>query len=145
MSEINVTPLVDVMLVMLIVFMITAPLLTAGVEVDLPRTEARAISGQDEPLTVSVTAEGRIFIQETAVELGDLAARLAAVAGRNPDLRVFVRGDRAIDYGRVMGVVGAIHAAGYERVALITDSETSYFAPSATDTASDRSDGEGRR
>ncbi len=123
MSEINVTPLVDVMLVLLVVFMITAPLLTAGVEVDLPETGAAPVTGQDEPITVSVDAAGTVYVQTEPVELASLAARLAAVSNRNPDLRVFVRGDKAIDYGRVMAVVGAVHAAGFKRVALITDAE----------------------
>lgn len=121
MSEINVTPMVDVMLVLLIIFMVTAPLLTSGVEVDLPEAGSTAIKGEDEPLAVSVNAQGSIFVQDTEVTLETLAPRLAAVSGRNEDLRIFVRGDRAIDYGRVMQVVGAINAAGYRKVALITD------------------------
>jgi biopolymer transport protein TolR len=121
MSEINVTPMVDVMLVLLIIFMVTAPLLTSGVEVDLPDAVSTAIKGDDEPLAVSVNAQGSIFVQDTEVTLETLAPRLAAVSGHNEDLRIFVRGDRAIDYGRVMQVVGAINAAGYRKVALITD------------------------
>jgi biopolymer transport protein TolR len=121
MSEINVTPMVDVMLVLLIIFMVTAPLLTSGVEVDLPEATSAAIKGEDEPLAVSVNAQGSIFVQDTEVTLETLAARLAAVSDRNEDLRIFVRGDRAIDYGRVMQVVGAINAAGYRKVALLTD------------------------
>ena len=121
MSEINVTPMVDVMLVLLIIFMVTAPLLTSGVEVDLPDAVSTEITGEDEPLAVSVNAQGSIFVQDTEVTLETLAPRLAAVSGRNEDLRIFVRGDRAIDYGRVMQVVGAINAAGYRKVALITD------------------------
>ena len=122
MSEINVTPFVDVMLVLLVVFMITAPLLTAGVPVDLPRTEASRFVGQDEPLVVTVAADGKIFLQETEIEPGRLAARLAAIAGRRADVRIFVRGDRSIPYGRVMEVMGRINAAGFDRVALITES-----------------------
>jgi biopolymer transport protein TolR len=121
MSEINVTPMVDVMLVLLIIFMVTAPLLTSGVEVDLPEATSAAIKGEDEPLAVSVNAQGSIFVQDTEVTLETLAARLAAVSDRNEDLRIFVRGDRAIDYGRVMQVVGTINAAGYRKVALLTD------------------------
>jgi biopolymer transport protein TolR len=121
MSEINVTPMVDVMLVLLIIFMVTAPLLTSGVEVDLPDAASAAIKGDDEPLAVSVNAQGSIFVQDTEVTLETLASRLAAVGGRNEDLRIFVRGDRGIEYGRVMQVVGAINAAGYRKVALITD------------------------
>ncbi len=121
MNEINVTPMVDVMLVLLIIFMVTAPLLTAGVEVDLPKTEAAPLPGTDEPLVVSVDAAGQVYLQETVVDLQSLPAQMQAVAGANPDLRVFVRGDRAIDYGRVMAVVGTLQAAGYRRVALITE------------------------
>jgi biopolymer transport protein TolR len=120
MSEINVTPLVDVMLVLLVIFMITAPLMTSGVQVDLPATKAAAIQGQDEPVAVTVNREGRIFIGDTEVTLQTLALRLQAVAGNNPEMRVFVRGDQAIDYGRVMAVVGTIHTAGFRKVALLT-------------------------
>lgn len=120
MSEINVTPFVDVMLVLLIIFMVTAPLLTVGVEVDLPKTKAGAISGQDEPLAVSVDSEGRIFVQDTEVDLDQLVPRLAAVSNNNPDVRIFVRGDASVGYGRVMDVMGSLNAAGFQRVALIT-------------------------
>ncbi len=119
MSDINVTPFVDVMLVLLIIFMVTAPLLTVGVQVDLPETKAGAVSGQDEPLAVSVDAGGQIYIQDTAVDLDTLVPRLHAITGNNPDIRIFVRGDKAINYGRVMAVMGQINAAGYRRVALI--------------------------
>lgn len=122
MSEINVTPFVDVMLVLLVVFMITAPLLTAGVPVDLPRTEASRFVGQDEPLVVTVAADGKVFLQETEIEPGQLAARLAAITGHRDDVRIFVRGDRSIPYGRVMEVMGRVNAAGFDRVALITES-----------------------
>ena len=121
MSEINVTPMVDVMLVLLIIFMVTAPLLTSGVEVDLPDAASSAIRDEDEPLTVSVNAQGGIFVQDTEVSLETLAPRLAAAIGHDKDVRIFVRGDKAIDYGRVMQVVGAINAAGYRKVALLTD------------------------
>ena len=121
MSDINVTPMVDVMLVLLVIFMVTAPLLTVGVQVDLPKTEASSLPGQDEPLTVTVDAEGRIFLQETEVDLESLAPRLAAITGNNPEARIFVRGDRTIHYGRVMEVMGTVNAAGYQRVALVTE------------------------
>ncbi|MDH5187976.1 MAG: protein TolR [Rhodospirillaceae bacterium] len=120
MSEINVTPFVDVMLVLLIIFMVTAPLLTVGVEVDLPKTKAGAISGQDEPLAISIDNEGKIFVQDTEVELGAMTARLQAVSENNPDVRIFVRGDASVDYGRIMQVMGTLNAAGFSRVALIT-------------------------
>ena len=120
MSEINVTPLVDVMLVLLVIFMITAPLLTAGVQVDLPKTRAAAVQGQDEPVSVTIDRRGRIFVQETEVTLDALAPRLAAITENNHDVRVFVRGDQGIPYGQVMSVIGAVHAAGFTKVALLT-------------------------
>ncbi len=121
MAEINVTPFVDVMLVLLVVFMVTAPLLTVGVKVDLPRTDSPLIQGQDEPLAVSVDASGQIFVQDTAVEITELAPRLVAITANKPDTRIFVRGDKAIDYGRVMEVMGTLNVAGFTKVALITE------------------------
>ncbi len=121
MSEINVTPLVDVMLVLLVVFMITAPLLTVGVPVDLPQADAPVITGQDEPLVVTVDATGKLYLQETVVALDKLVARLAAVTENRKETRIFVRGDRTIAYGKVMEVMGLINLAGYSRVALITE------------------------
>jgi len=121
MSEINVTPMVDVMLVLLIIFMVTAPLLTVGVQVDLPQTRAAVIPGKDEPISVSVNREGKIFIQDTEVELAALGARLAAIVGNNPEARIFVRGDKGINYGRVMETMGAINAAGFSKVALVSE------------------------
>jgi biopolymer transport protein TolR len=120
MVEINMTPLVDVMLVLLIVFMITAPLLSAGVSVDLPEVDSAPLPGQDEPLSVSIDAKGEVFLQDTVVTVEQLGPRLQAVTGRNPDARIFVRGDRAIDYGQVMAVVSAINQAGFSKVALLT-------------------------
>jgi biopolymer transport protein TolR len=124
MAEINVTPFVDVMLVLLIVFMVTAPLLTVGVTVDLPETASSPLPGQDEPLTVSVSREGTVFLQDSEIDLPDLGPRLLAITERRPDTRIFVRGDKVIDYGRVMEVVGAIHSAGFTKVALVTEFET---------------------
>ena len=121
MSDINVTPFVDVMLVLLVIFMVTAPLLTVGVELDLPKTKAGPIKGQDEPLAVSVDADGKVFIQDTEVDLETLAPRLLAITGENPDVRIFIRGDKAIDYGRVMRVMGVINSAGFTKVALVTE------------------------
>jgi biopolymer transport protein TolR len=129
MGEINVTPFVDVMLVLLIVFMVTAPLLTVGVTVDLPETSAAPLPGQDEPLSVSVDRAGAIFLQDSAIALEELGPRLHAITERNPDARIFVRGDKVIDYGRVMEVVGAIHAAGFAKVALVTDLDREARAP----------------
>ena len=121
MSEINVTPLVDVMLVLLVVFMITAPLLTVGVPVDLPKTKASQMVGQDEPLVVSVNAKGEVWLQETKIGLENMVPRLKAITENNKDTRIFVRGDRAINYGRVMEVMGLVNQAGFNRVALITE------------------------
>jgi biopolymer transport protein TolR len=123
LAEINVTPFVDVMLVLLIVFMVTAPLLTVGVQVDLPKTKASAIPGADEPLTITVDGEGRLFLQETEVPLDTLVPRLNAIteARKETAPRIFIRGDKTIGYGRIMEVMGTINAAGYRRVALITE------------------------
>ncbi len=121
MAEINVTPFVDVMLVLLIVFMITAPLLTVGVTVDLPETSAPVLAGQDEPLAVTVKADGEIFLQETEIDIKELIPRLIAITRNKPDTRIFVRGDRAIAYGRVMEVMGTLNEAGFARVALVTE------------------------
>ncbi|MEZ5905100.1 MAG: protein TolR [Geminicoccaceae bacterium] len=121
MGEINVTPFVDVMLVLLIVFMVTAPMLTMGVSVDLPRADSSPMPGQDEPLSVSIDASGAIYLQETAIELDQLAPRLLAITEQNAEARIFVRGDRAIDYGRVMAVIGNLNRAGFTKVALLTE------------------------
>lgn len=120
MSEINVTPFVDVMLVLLVVFMVTAPLLTVGVQIDLPKTKAGVVQGQDEPLAISIDDKGRLFLQETEIELENLVPRLIAISENKPDIRIFVRGDQSIPYGRVMQVMGTINGAGFSRVALIT-------------------------
>jgi biopolymer transport protein TolR len=119
MSEINVTPFVDVMLVLLIVFMVTAPLMTVGVPVDLPKTKAAMITDTEEPLVISVDAEGVIYVQDTPVPLEKLAARLIAITGSNPEIRIFVRGDKSIDYGTVLTVMGLVNAAGFKKVSLL--------------------------
>lgn len=121
MSDINVTPFVDVMLVLLIVFMVTAPLLTVGVPVDLPQTNADPITSPEEPLVISINASGKIFIQETEVTAEELVARLNAITGANADQRIYVRGDRSIDYGTVMQIMGLINQAGYRKVALLAE------------------------
>ena len=121
MSEINVTPMVDVMLVLLVVFMITAPLLTVGVPVDLPKANSPVIAGQDEPLVVTLDATGKLYLQETVVALDKLVARLAAVTEARKETRIFVRGDRRIAYGKVMEVMSRVNVAGFTRVALITE------------------------
>lgn len=121
MSDINVTPFVDVMLVLLIVFMVTAPLMTVGISVDLPETEASSINEKTEPLTVSVNKEGKIYLQETEVDLETLAPRLVAITGENQDTRIFVRGDQGINYGAIVQVMGSLNAAGFRKVALLAE------------------------
>jgi biopolymer transport protein TolR len=121
MAEINVTPFVDVMLVLLIVFMVTAPLLTVGVPVDLPKTRAQPLGQDREPLSVTVKRDGRIFVQNTLVSDDDLVPRLTAIAANGYDQRIFVRGDKSVDYGRVMEVMAMISAAGFTHIGLVTD------------------------
>jgi biopolymer transport protein TolR len=119
MSEINVTPMVDVMLVLLVIFMVTAPLLTVGVPVDLPKTKAKVLNESDEPLVISLTAEGKVFLQETETDLRGLVLRLRAITENKADTRIFVRGDKAVAYGRVMELMSRVASAGFSRVALI--------------------------
>jgi len=125
MSEINVTPFVDVMLVLLIVFMVSAPLLTVGVPIDLPQTKATGLEQQDqEPLAISVTNDGKVFLQDSEIALDDLVPRLKAVTearGGGANERIYVRGDQSVDYGTVMRVMGRLSGAGFGRVALITE------------------------
>ncbi len=121
MSEINVTPMVDVMLVLLVVFMVTAPLLTAGVPVDLPKTHAAQLTGQDEPLVVSIDSKGAVYLQDHPIELAQLGPRLAAITQNRKDARIFVRGDKAIAYGRIMEVMGAVNQAGFAKVSLVAE------------------------
>jgi biopolymer transport protein TolR len=121
MSEINVTPFVDVMLVLLIVFMVTAPLLTVGVPVDLPKTKAQALGQDREPLSVTVARNGKIYLQNTPIAEEDLAAKLQAISANGYDQRIFVRGDKSVDYGRVMEVMAEISAAGFTHIGLVTD------------------------
>ena len=125
MAEINVTPMVDVMLVLLIIFMVSAPLLTVGVPLDLPQTQAKTLDQDKEPLTVSVNANGQIYLQNTEIAAEELVPKLKAIteARRGAEERIFVRGDRQIDYGTVMKVMGRISAAGFRRVALVTEVE----------------------
>jgi biopolymer transport protein TolR len=129
LSEINVTPFVDVMLVLLIVFMVTAPLLTVGVPVDLPQTRAPNVSEPEEPLVVTVTRDGAIHVQETEVALAELVPLLVAVTDANPEARIYVRGDRQLAYGRVMEVMGSVTAAGFSRVALVAELPQGAAAP----------------
>ena len=120
MAEINVTPFVDVMLVLLIIFMVAAPLLTVGVPIDLPETRATALESDSEPLTVSIGSDGRIFLQDSEVTAEQLVATLQAIAAGGLNERIFVRGDRQADYGTVMRVMGRLNAAGYKRIGLVT-------------------------
>ncbi|MDD3028793.1 MAG: protein TolR [Alphaproteobacteria bacterium] len=120
-SDINVTPFVDVMLVLLVVFMVTAPMLTVAVPVDLPETQARTVNQDKDPLIVTVREDGRIYLQDKTVPFSRLAAKLRAVSGANPDVRIFVRGDKALAYGRIMEVMGAINEAGFTKVALVAE------------------------
>ena len=120
MSEINVTPFVDVMLVLLIIFMVAAPLLTTGVPVDLPKTEAAPMNSENQPLVVSVDRQGKIFIQEEEIAYDNLVAKLQAIRSTGSDARIFVRGDKDIDYGTVMRVMARISAAGFRNLGLVT-------------------------
>jgi biopolymer transport protein TolR len=128
MSEINVTPMVDVMLVLLIIFMVSAPLLTVGVPIDLPQTQAASLDAADkEPLAVSVNTKGQVFLQNSEVQLDELVPKLRAIteARGGNDERIYVRGDRSVDYGTVMRVMGRLSVAGFRRVALVTEVEQS--------------------
>ncbi len=125
MSEINVTPMVDVMLVLLIIFMVSAPLLTVGVPIDLPQTRAKSLDQDREPLTLSVSLQGQVFLQNSEIPIDDLVSKLKAVtdARGGYDERIYVRGDRKVDYGTVMRVMGRLSSAGFRRVALVTEVE----------------------
>ena len=125
MAEINVTPFVDVMLVLLIVFMVTAPLLTVGVPVDLPKTEAKLISDPQEPLVISINAQGEIYLQESQIELENLVPRLQAITENKPDTRIYLRGDQTVNYGRIMEVMARVNTAGFTQLALVTDRKKS--------------------
>ena len=120
MSEINVTPFVDVMLVLLIIFMVTAPLLTVGVQVDLPESAADSLSEDQEPLTLTINSKGEVFIQEHKVVFEKMVAKILAISNNRTDTRIYVRGDRTINYGRVLEVMGLLSGAGFSKVALIS-------------------------
>lgn len=120
-SDINITPMVDVMLVLLIIFMVTAPMLTTGVPIDLPDSNAKALPGSDEPLSISIDAKGKVYLQEDEVPLNKLAAKLEAISGENKDIRIFVRADKRVDYGQVMRTMGEVSQAGFSKVALVTE------------------------
>ena len=120
MSEINVTPFVDVMLVLLIVFMVTAPLLTVGIPVDLPKVKASALTDQKDPLEITVKIGGEIYLGESKVEVDNLIPRLNAITQLNKEARIYVRGDRVVAYGRIMEIMSLVNSAGYVKVALVT-------------------------
>ena len=130
LSEINVTPMVDVMLVLLVIFMVTAPLMTSGVDVDLPKTDAKPLNQDAEPITVSINAKGEIYLGDSEVMLPELVTKLQAMAQNNPERRIFVRGDKAINYGLVVQVMGTITQGGFTKVALLAE-QPSLPAPGA--------------
>ena len=125
LAEINVTPMVDVMLVLLVIFMVTAPLLTVGVPLDLPQTQAKSLDQDKEPLTVSVNTKGEVYLQNSEIKIDELVPRLKAIAEARggSDERIYVRGDKTVDYGTVMKVMGRLSAAGFKKVALVTEVE----------------------
>ena len=120
MSEINVTPFVDVMLVLLIIFMVTAPLLTVGVQVDLPESNADSLQSDNEPLELTISKDGNIYIQETEINIKELIPKLIAITDNRLDTKIYVRGDEVINYGKVMRVLGELSGSGFSKVALIT-------------------------
>ena len=120
MSEINVTPFVDVMLVLLIVFMVTAPLLTVGIPVDLPKVKASALTDQKDPIEITIKLDGTLYLGESEVEVENLIPRLNAITDQNNEARIYVRGDRVVAYGRIMEIMSLINSAGYIKVALVT-------------------------
>ncbi len=130
MAEINVTPMVDVMLVLLIIFMVAAPLMTSGVTVDLPKASAAPISQDSEPLTITVNAEGKIYLQDTELQVTELAPKLAAISDNKLDRRIFVRGDKGVPYGRIMEVMATITQSGFTKVALLAE-QTQGTTPTA--------------
>jgi len=125
MSDINVTPMVDVMLVLLIIFMVSAPLLTVGVPIDLPQSQAKSLDQDREPLALSVNVEGKVFLQNTEIPIDELVSKMRAIteARGGLDERIYVRGDRRVDYGKMMQIMGRLSGAGFRRVALVTDVE----------------------
>ena len=120
MSEINVTPMVDVMLVLLIIFMVAAPMLTVGVPIDLPDTQAKAMNADTQPITVSVNQAGKIYLQETEIPIEEIVAKLQAISKTGYEERIFIRGDKSADYGTVMKVMARISAAGYKNIGLVS-------------------------
>lgn len=132
LSEINVTPFVDVMLVLLIVFMVTAPLLTVGVPVELPRTEAKQLESETDPLSITIRADGTIYLQETVIPAEEIVARMRAISREGYDRRVFIRADATADYGLVADVMARLSAAGFRNLGLVTDTRESPRRPAPT-------------
>ena len=123
MSDINVTPMIDVMCVLLIVFMVTAPMMTAGIPVDLPKTQAKTQSrDESEPLIITIDKDNKLYVQETEVPMNALVERLKSITAQNPEQRIFIRGDQTLNYGKVMQIMGQLTAAGFNRVALVAES-----------------------
>ena len=120
MSEINVTPFVDVMLVLLIVFMVTAPLLTVGIPVDLPKAKSNALTDIKDPLEITIKIDGQVYLGESLVKVENLIPRLNAITNQNTETRIYLRGDRIVAYGRIMEIMSMINIAGYNKVALVT-------------------------
>ena len=120
MSEINVTPMVDVMLVLLVIFMVTAPLMTAGVPLELPKTKAGQLKGDDKPLTVSIKADGTVWLQDTQVPMEEVAPRLKAITAAKPDTTIFIRGDGGVNYGKIAEVLSTLSASGFSKLSLVT-------------------------
>jgi biopolymer transport protein TolR len=135
LAEINVTPMVDVMLVLLVIFMVTAPLLTSGVPVDLPKVSAKPVNSDSEPLTVSVNAEGKIYLQDQILDLPDLVTKLKAIAKDNAERRIFVRGDKSVSYGTILQVMGTITEGGFTKVALLAEQPAAGATPTITPTS----------
>lgn len=120
-DSINVTPLVDVMLVLLVIFMVTSPMLVAGIKIDLPKASSKPLSGQDEPLSISIKKSGAIYINNSAIQKKDLITKLKAITKEKYDSRIFVRGDKKLDYGEIMQVIGILSASGFSKVSLVTE------------------------
>ncbi|WP_439544368.1 protein TolR [Hyphomicrobium sp.] len=129
MSEINVTPMVDVMLVLLIIFMVSAPLLTVGVPIELPQSQGKQLESNHEPLTISLSSNGDVFIGETKVTIDEVAEKLKAIAKNGVEEQIFVRGDKGTNYGAIMRVMGRISAGGFKKVSLVTEVEDGAAAP----------------
>jgi biopolymer transport protein TolR len=120
-SDINVTPLVDVMLVLLIIFMVTSPMLVSGIYVDLPKTSSAPLTGKDEPLTITVDKDGAVYLHDNEIKEDELVDKLVAITDEKYDTRIFIRGDKAIDYGQVMKIIGLITTAGFKKISLVTE------------------------